>query len=107
MLTNAPSVERQGRKVTGIPLEQGISFDGICLAHTIKYCQAAGDDSNRHVATPYEKMIRTQCMQTFGLEDNITASMPALFGPIGSSSAAGSPVSLWPALAGGWPGSNL
>ncbi|CAF3904798.1 unnamed protein product [Adineta steineri] len=76
-------------------------------AHTIKYCQAAGDDNNRHVATPYEKMIRTQCMQTFGLDDNITASMPAIFGPIGSNSPAGSPASLWPALTGGWPGNNL
>ncbi|CAF1040607.1 unnamed protein product [Rotaria sp. Silwood1] len=75
-------------------------------AHTIKYCQAAGDD-NRHVATPYEKMIRTQCMQTFGLDDNMTASMPAIFGPIGSSSPANSPASLWPALTGGWAGSNL
>jgi hypothetical protein len=52
-------------------------------------------------------MIRTQCMQTFGLDDNITASMPALFGPIGSNSPGGSPASLWPALTGGWPGSNL
>ena len=53
-------------------------------------------------------MIRTQCMQTFGLEDNITAAMPAIFGPIGSShSPANSPASLWPAIAGGWPGSNL
>jgi hypothetical protein len=76
-------------------------------AHTIKYCQAAGDDSNRHVATPYEKMIRTQCMQTFGLDDNMTASMPAIFGPIGSNSPGGSPASLWPALTGGWPGNNL
>lgn len=77
-------------------------------AHTIKYCQAAGDDSNRHVATPYEKMIRTQCMQTFGLDDNLTTSMPALFGPIGSNSPGGSPASLWPAaLTGAWPGSNL
>jgi hypothetical protein len=77
-------------------------------AHTIKYCQAAGDDSNRHVATPYEKMIRTQCMQTFGLDDNMTTSMPAIFGPIGSNSPGGnSPASLWPALTGGWPGSNL
>ncbi|CAF3548709.1 unnamed protein product [Rotaria sordida] len=75
-------------------------------AHTIKYCQAAGDD-NRHVATPYEKMIRTQCMQTFGLDDNMTASIPAIFGPIGSSSPANSPASLWPALTGGWPGNNL
>ncbi|CAF2583751.1 unnamed protein product [Rotaria sp. Silwood2] len=75
-------------------------------AHTIKYCQAAGDD-NRHVATPYEKMIRTQCMQTFGLDDNMTASMPAIFGPIGSSSPANSPASLWPALSGGWSGNNL
>ena len=79
----------------------------IFIAHTIKYCQAAGDDSSRHVATPYEKMIRTQCMQTFGLDDNITASMPALFGPIGSNSPGGSPASLWPALTGGWPGGNL
>lgn len=77
-------------------------------AHTIKYCQAAGDDSNRHVATPYEKMIRTQCMQTFGLDDSLTTSMPALFGPIGSNSPGGSPASLWPAaLTGAWPGSNL
>jgi protein nanos 1 len=76
-------------------------------AHTIKYCQAAGDDSNRHVATPYEKMIRTQCMQTFGLDDNITSSIPALFGPIGSNSAGGSPASLWPPITSGWPGSNL
>ncbi len=52
-------------------------------------------------------MIRTQCMQTFGLDDNITTSMPAIFGPIGSNSSAGSPASLWPALTGGWPGSNL
>ncbi|UJR28501.1 hypothetical protein I4U23_009739 [Adineta vaga] len=76
-------------------------------AHTIKYCQAAGDDNNRHVATPYEKMIRTQCMQTFGLDDNLTGTMPAIFGPIGSNSPSGSPASLWPALANGWPGSNL
>ncbi len=52
-------------------------------------------------------MIRTQCMQTFGLDDNMSASMPAIFGPIGSNSPAGSPASLWPALTGGWPGSNL
>lgn len=76
-------------------------------AHTIKYCQAAGDDSNRHVATPYEKMIRTQCMQTFGLDDNLTTSMPGIFGPIGSNSPVTSPASLWPTLTSGWPGSNL
>ncbi len=53
-------------------------------------------------------MIRTQCMQTFGLDDNMTTSMPAIFGPIGSNSPGGnSPASLWPALTGGWPGSNL
>lgn len=79
----------------------------FALAHTIKYCQAAGDDNNRHVATPYEKMIRTQCMQSFGLDDSITASMPALFGPIGSNSTGASPASLWPLLPSGWPGSNL
>jgi hypothetical protein len=90
-----------------VAIQHGIDVDLSFLAHTIKYCQAAGDDNNRHVATPYEKMIRTQCMQTFGLDDNITASMPALFGPIGSNSNAGSPASLWPALTGGWPGGNL
>lgn len=52
-------------------------------------------------------MIRTQCMQTFGLDDNLTTSMPALFGPIGSGSPANSPASLWPALAGGWSANNL
>jgi hypothetical protein len=47
-------------------------------------------------------------MQTFGLDDNMTTSMPAIFGPIGSNSPGGnSPASLWPALTGGWPGSNL
>lgn len=79
----------------------------ISIAHTIKYCQAAGDDSSRHVATPYEKMLRTQCMQSFGLDENITTTMPAIFGPIGSNSPAGSPASIWPAMTGGWPGANL
>jgi hypothetical protein len=41
-------------------------------AHTIKYCQATGDDNNRYLPTPYEKML---CMQTFGYDDNITPSM--------------------------------
>ena len=79
----------------------------IQIAHTIKYCQAAGDDNNRHVATPYEKMIRTQCIQTFGLDENLATSIPTIFGPIGSNSPSGSPASLWPAMANGWSGSNL
>ncbi len=53
-------------------------------AHTIKYCQSTGDDNNRHVPTPYEKMIR---MQTFGFDDNITSSIPSIFGQYGSPSS--------------------
>ncbi len=53
-------------------------------AHTIKYCQATGDDNNRHVPTPYEKMLR---MQTFGFDDNITPTMPAFFGQLDSPSS--------------------
>ncbi|CAF1326795.1 unnamed protein product [Adineta steineri] len=54
-------------------------------AHTIKYCQATGgDDINRHVPTPYEKMLR---MQTFGFDDNITPSMPTFFGQLDSPSS--------------------
>jgi hypothetical protein len=108
VLINVQSVVQQVHKVILLILSRRIyNLKYISIAHTIKYCQAAGDDNNRHVATPYEKMIRTQCMQTFGLDDNITTSMPAIFGPIGSNSPAGSPASLWPALTGGWPGSNL
>ncbi|CAF1134261.1 unnamed protein product [Rotaria sordida] len=64
-------------------------------AHTIKYCQATGDDNNRHVPTPYEKMLR---MQTFGFDDNITSSIPGLFNHIGS------PTSLY---TNGWSDSYL
>ena len=52
-------------------------------------------------------MIRTQCMQTFGLDDNITTSIPGIFGPIGSNSPINSPASLWSTLTGGWSSSNL
>jgi hypothetical protein len=108
VLINVQFVVQQVHKVIFFFVKNNFSLKiSFKIAHTIKYCQAAGDDSNRHVATPYEKMIRTQCMQTFGLDDNMTASMPAIFGPIGSNSPAGSPASLWPALTGGWPGSNL
>ncbi|CAF2404231.1 unnamed protein product [Rotaria sp. Silwood2] len=64
-------------------------------AHTIKYCQATGDDNNRHVLTPYEKMLR---MQTFGFDDNVTSSMPGLLSHIGS------PTSLY---TNGWSDSYL
>ncbi|CAF3479182.1 unnamed protein product [Rotaria socialis] len=53
-------------------------------AHTIKYCQATGDDNNRHVPTPYEKMLR---MQAIGFDDNMAPSMPGLLHPIGSPSS--------------------
>ncbi|CAF0841394.1 unnamed protein product [Adineta ricciae] len=53
-------------------------------AHTIKYCQATGDDNNRHVPTPYEKMLR---MQTFGYDDNMTPSISAFFGHLDSPSS--------------------
>lgn len=105
VLINVQSVVQQVLKVSSYILLP-ISLTSISIAHTIKYCQAAGDDSSRHVATPYEKMLRTQCMQSFGLDENIS-TMPTIFGPIGSNSPAGSPASIWPALAGGWPGANL
>lgn len=69
------------------------------LAHTIKYCQATGDDNNQHIPTPYEKMIRTQCMQSFGFDDNFTSTLPTLFDPL-----AASPSSLY---TNGWSNSYL
>nr|ACI90363.1 CNNOS1-like protein [Philodina roseola] len=68
-------------------------------AHTIKYCQATGDDNNQHIPTPYEKMIRTQCMQSFGFDDNFTSQLPPLFDPL-----AASPSSLY---TNGWSNSYL
>ena len=56
----------------------------VFKAHTIKYCQATGDDHNRHVPTPYEKMLR---MQAIGFDDNMAPSMPGLLHPIGSPSS--------------------
>lgn len=55
-------------------------------AHTIKYCQATGDDQQRHVPTPYEKMLG---MQTFvGFDDNnYTSSMPSYLAQFNSPSS--------------------
>jgi hypothetical protein len=54
-------------------------------AHTIKYCQSTGnDDHNRHVPTPYEKMLR---MQTFGFDDNLSSTISPFFGQFGSPSS--------------------
>jgi hypothetical protein len=49
-------------------------------AHTIKYCQATGDDTNRHLPTPYEKMLH---IQTFGFDDTI----PSYLGQFSSPSS--------------------
>ena len=32
-------------------------------------------------------MIRTQCMQTFGLDESLTSTMPTLFDPLPSPSS--------------------
>lgn len=54
-------------------------------AHTIKYCQATGDDQQRHVPTPYEKMLG---MQTFvGFENNYTSSIPSYLAQFNSPSS--------------------
>jgi len=53
-------------------------------AHTIKYCQATGDDNNRHVPTPYEKMLR---MQTLGYDDSLSPSISSFLGHLDSPSS--------------------
>lgn len=68
-------------------------------AHTIKYCQATGDDNNQHIPTPYEKMIRTQCIQNLALDESSSSTMPAIFDPL-----AVSPSSLY---TNGWSNSYL
>lgn len=71
----------------------------LSLAHTIKYCQATGDENNQHIPTPYEKMMRTQCMQSFPFDENFTSTYPTLFDPL-----AASPSSLY---TNGWSNSYL
>jgi len=53
-------------------------------AHTIKYCQATGDDQQRHVPTPYEKMLS---MQTLAFDDNYTSSIPSYLAQFNSPSS--------------------
>jgi hypothetical protein len=78
VLINVQFVEQLVHKVD-IDLIHFFTFNFLS-AHTIKYCQATGDDTNRHLPTPYEKMLH---IQTFGFDDTI----PSYLGQFSSPSS--------------------